>query len=181
MPLMKKAFSILFLLVFLYNMAGFFVIFKVEQYSAKREMNAYINKNISLPEIEKVVISNAVINTGASGFRYLDDNKEFVFNGRLYDIAQSMNDGSNTVFYCINDKNEERLIAKFNEHLQRNNDQNVPGRNQTEKLVKGMVKEALPHNATGLFTLTESKIVFNENHQSLVKQYIPLFTPPPKA
>ena len=144
-------------------------------------MNAFINKNLNIPEIEKIVIPKSVITSGAQGFRYIDDNKEFVFNGRLYDIARTTDDGNNTVFYCINDKNEEQLIAKFNEHLQRNNDQNVPVRNQTEKLVKGMVKEALPQNTTGLFTLSESNIFFKENFQFLLKQYIPLPTPPPKA
>jgi hypothetical protein len=178
---MKKTISILFLFVFVYNMAGFLIVFKVEQYAGKSAMKEYVKNNIANSELEKVVISNAAIASTTSGFRYLDNNEEFYYNGRLYDIARSGSDGVNTVFYCINDKNEERILANIDEHFQRNTDQNLPGKSQSSKLIKGMIKDYIPQKQSTLHKLTGTNILFQDSHQYFIEQYISVFTPPPKS
>jgi hypothetical protein len=178
---MKKILSILFLLVFVYNLAGFFIVFKCQQYSVKSDMKALLKKDIPDSKLDKIIIPDADINSGTSDFRYLDDNKEFFYNGKLYDIARSYDDGIKTVFYCINDMNEEQLYSKLEEHIQRNNDQNIPGKTQTASLLKGMIKDYFPQRPLIQFSNTGSEIFFHEQQQSLLKQFIPVFTPPPES
>jgi hypothetical protein len=178
---MKKILSIILLLVFVYNIAGFFVIFKLQQYSAEKAMKTFIRKNMSNAGLEKVVVPNAEITSGSSDFRFQDDNEEFFYKGKLYDIVRTTNDGNSTVFYCINDKNEERVYAMFNEHIQQNTDQNVPIRSNTATLVKGMIKDAIPHLPTDMIVSSSMRIVFGEMHFCLLQQFIPVYSPPPEG
>jgi hypothetical protein len=180
-PQMKRVLSILFLLVFTYNMAGFFVVFKLQQLTAKDEMKAFIKNNHANTDLEKIIVPDSEISSGANDFRYLDDNKEFSYQGKLYDIFRTASDGCNTVFYCVNDKNEELILAKYKEQLQRNNDQNVPCRSQTGKLVKIMIKDYLPHYVPVLAALSASTISFNTSPFKVINQVTAVFTPPPEA
>lgn len=178
---MKRTLSIIFLLVFIYNIAGFFVVFKIEQYAAKDEMKAYISQNPANAELEKIVISNEVMDSRASGFRMFDDNKEFTFNGKLYDIIKSTSDGKFTTFYCLNDKNEERIISNLYEHVQRNTDQNIPSRDNAMKLIKNIIKEALPNEYSSLCNVPFKEIHFTTVFTDLPQNYIPVASPPPKG
>jgi len=178
---MKKILSILFLVVFVYNLAGFFIVFKFEQYAVKSDIKSLLRKNIPDSKFEMIRISNAEIISGTSDFRYLDDNNEFFYKGRLYDIARSSNDGTTTVFYCINDKNEEQLFTQLEEHIQRNSDQNIPGKSQTANLLKGMIKDYILHKSAVLFSFTNSDVIFCEKQQCLSEQFTSVFTPPPKG
>ena len=142
----------------------------------------HMKNNLADNELEKVVVSNVDIDNGSSDFRFKDDNKEFVYKGKLYDIVRQKSDGVNTVFYCINDKNEESLIEGLEEHIQRNTDQNLPAKNNTSNLVKNIVKDALPDKQYKQICNYCSKITFNTYYNLYLKeQFIPPPTPPPKS
>lgn len=177
---MKKLLSILFLFIFLFNLSGYYFVFNVMQKSARKEMKALIKKNIPKTDLEKLVISENEMNS-PDIFNFKDDNKEFIYNGKLYDIISETKDGSNTIFYCINDKNEEKLFAGLHEHIRNNYDQNVPSKSRSGLLIKNIIKEALPdlyHEMKSFQTLT---FIFFEDRFVLTDQFIPIFSPPPEA
>jgi len=179
---MKKALSIFFLFIFLYNLAGYFVVFSLEQFSAREEMESYIKNHINESLLEKIIVPNSDIITGSSDFRYKDNNSEFVFKGKLYDIVRQKSDGSNIIFYCINDKNEECLIQGLEDHIQRNSDQNLPAKNNTSNLVKNIVKDALPDNPQKQIDNFCAKIsIYSFHNFALKEQFILPQTPPPKS
>jgi len=179
---MKKALSILFLFIFLYNIAGYFIVFTLQQFSVREEMELYIKKNMADKELERVVVSNTDIAGGSSDFRFKDDNNEFVYKGKLYDIVRQKTDGVNTIFYCINDNNEERLIEGLSQHIQRNTDQNLPAKNNALNLVNNIIKDALPDKHCEQLCNFYSKISFYISYNSLIReQFIPTPTPPPKG
>jgi hypothetical protein len=178
---MKRLLSILFLLIFVYNLAGYFVVFRLEQYAVKRSMKALIKSGLNEEALEKVVVPNGDISTERFGFRLLDEGKEFMYKGKLYDIVKSSTDGKNTVFYCINDKNEERLFANLYEHIKQNNEPNTPAKNHSNNLVKSIIKEALPDNSMEMLLTKTADIQFSIYDIAPLQQYIPLHTPPPKA
>ena len=111
---MKRILSILFLFVFLFNLAGYFIVFEVRQYSAKQEMKIFIKNNIPENELTKIIIPNSELTSSSSEFRQTEEN-EFVYQGKYYDIVNKKTDGNNTIFYCINDKNEEKLFEELAE------------------------------------------------------------------
>lgn len=150
------------------------------QYSVKQEMKAFILKNTSDNELEKIVISNSDITSSSSDFRFNDDN-EFIYKGKFYDIVRQKSDGSNTIFYCVNDTNEEKLFAGLDEHVKQNMDQNLPVKGKSAELLKNIIKEALPDNS---ITICSNQQNFNIHfiYNSLLKEhYISILSPPPKS
>ena len=143
-------------------------------------MESYIKKNTPNNELVKIIISNSEIASSSSGFRFTEDD-EFIYNGNYYDIVRQKTDGSNTIFYCINDTNEEKLFAGLNEHIKQNMDQNLPVKNKSVQLLKNIIKEALPDNIISLFCNQSS----NNTHfiySSFQKEYFKSIpSPPPKT
>jgi hypothetical protein len=177
---MKKLLSILFLLVFLFNLAGYYIVFTVLQQSARNEMKAFIKKNPQLDELEKIVISDKEMNS-ASAIKFQDDNNEIVFNDKLYDIVCETRDGENTIFYCINDKNEEQLFAGLNEHIKLNFEENGPLKKQSIELIKNIIKEVLPVFKLVLMIPDANTFVYPTIKFLLSANFIQLISPPPKT
>jgi len=150
------------------------------QQTARNEMKALIKKNLPLKDLEKLVITENEMNS-PDIFKYKDDNNEILYNGKLYDIFSETKDGSNTVFYCINDKNEEKLFAGLNEHIKNNYDQNGPSKNKSLQLIKNIIKEALPDNDIAIKPFQSLTIIFFEYRFELATQSIPIVAPPPEA
>ncbi|MFA4851576.1 MAG: hypothetical protein WC599_03565 [Bacteroidales bacterium] len=184
---MRTVFSILLLILFLFNVSGYFVVFKLMRYNARKEMKAYIKQNLRDDEMEIVVVPNSEIGASGSGFRFVEEN-EFIYNDKLYDIVKKKTDGNNTIFYCINDKQEEKLFAGINEHIKRNTDQNLPAgrqgtpaKDKSNNLTKSIVKEALPEKP-GFLCCDITQATTHFKYVSLIqKQFIPILSPPPKA
>ena len=176
---MKKLLSILFLFIFLFNLAGYYVVFTIMQQSAKRDMKAFIKKNPETDELEKVVISSKEMSSSAI-FKFTDDN-EFIYNGELFDVVSKTTDGDNTVFYCLDDRNEEKLFAGLNEHIKNNCDQNSASKNLSLQLIKNIIKEALPDNYSEMKPSQYITFLYSDFNPILHKQFIQVIAPPPKA
>jgi non-homologous end joining protein Ku len=150
------------------------------QYNVREEMETYIKQNLRDDEIEIVIVPNSEIGVTGSKFRFVEEN-EFIYNNKLYDIVKKKSEGNNTIFYCINDKNEENLFSGLYEHLKRNCDQNSPTKDKSNNLVKSIIKEALPEKPKFLCcNITQTTIDFK--YASLIQeQFITVLAPPPKA
>jgi hypothetical protein len=177
---MKKILSILFLAIFLFNLLGYYFVVYLMQQSVHSEMKAFIKKNPPLDKLERLVISDKEMNS-REVFKFKDDKKEFVYNGKLYDIVKETKDGTNTIFYCINDKNEEQLLAGLCEHFKNNFDQNGPAKDKSRQLIKNIIKEALPDSHSTIKSFQSLTFIFFEYHFELTNQFIPVFSPPPEA
>lgn len=149
------------------------------QQSVHCDMKAFTNKNISLSVYDKIEISGKDMDS-PSLFKYTDDN-EFIYNGKLYDIVSTEKDGVNTIFYCLNDKKEERLFAGLNIHIKNNCDQNGPSKDKALQLIKNIIKEALPDTHCTLKTSQIFTYIFSDSKSELAKQFIPVNAHPPKA
>jgi len=76
---MKKAAAIFLLGIFLFNIAGYFIAFKLVQYQIKKEIKAEIKKNINSDELTAIIISKKQINK----IDWLEEGKEMNYNGQF--------------------------------------------------------------------------------------------------
>lgn len=106
---LNKIVSILLVLVFMFNVMGYYFVFEVNRSILRKNIRGMINSGLNREMIVTVVVDNPETNLN---FKKLDQN-EFSYFGRLYDIVTKTVKGNVTWFYCINDKHEERLIAGF--------------------------------------------------------------------
>jgi hypothetical protein len=178
---MKKFLSIFLLVIFLFNLAGYFIVFKVIQYSVQQEMKVYLQKNSSDKETEIITIPTIEIASPSSRIKFTDDD-EFIYNGKLYDIISSKSSNGYTTFYCMNDKQEEQLYSTLKDHIIHNTDQNLPLKDRSTQIIKNIIKEALADKCIikQQLSILSCKINFDFD-TTLLRNFKTVLSPPPKA
>jgi len=173
---MKKSFSILLLGIFLFNTMGYYFVFKVNQSMIRSEIRGMINSGFHKEMCILIKIDRPDSNPN---FKKTDLH-EFSYCGRLYDIVSESVKGNMIWYYCINDKQEERLIAGF-EKIQNLN--LVPGSSgkakQTQALLYHLIKIALIKEPIIFDYPQPVEVVFGYNQcHPLTPIHIPLSPPP---
>ena len=84
------------------SQVGFYVGFLIEQHKTK--------KLIKKQAISKIPLNLLVRIEQNQSIEWEDEQKEFYLNGFLYDVVKCKMENGKTVFYCINDENEEQLL-----------------------------------------------------------------------
>ncbi len=108
--LVKKTLAIFLLGLFLFNTSGYYIVFKWNQAIVRSGMREMINSGSFGNDYTIIRICNPLL---TKGFRKVNKD-EFLYQGRMYDILQEMHTGDTTIYYCINDKKEEKLVSQFN-------------------------------------------------------------------
>ncbi|MFM7683133.1 MAG: hypothetical protein ACKO7P_10355, partial [Bacteroidota bacterium] len=76
---MKRLFSFLFLIVFIWQLAGFFVYFEIERYHVRKDIKLAIKQSLPQNEFKQFIITEVEFNH----LIWINDH-EFKMNGRLY-------------------------------------------------------------------------------------------------
>jgi hypothetical protein len=173
---MKKCSSILVLGFFLFNTMGYYFVYKVNQSIIQSEIRNIIRSGIHEEMYILVKVEHPADNPD---FRLLDHN-EFSYCGKLYDIASETVKENVTWYYCINDKQEERLIAGF-EKIQDLNPVSGPSdkTKHTMALLYHLVTIALVKEPVVFSYPQPLKVIFGYTpHHPSTSFQIPLSPPP---
>lgn len=131
LAVLKRTISIIILLVFFFDVAGEFVVFKIRQASIKREIKRQIKRSVPKEELYTIIVTQSNENE-----LVWKEKNEFVYRGSMYDIVTKETSNDTTTYYCINDLQEEHLFAHLNE-LVKNKTGN---KNPIGKIVDNLVK-----------------------------------------
>jgi len=113
---MKKITAFIFCVLLLFSMSGQFIVFKSIQYSVKKEIKRKIKNTVPADELHYISLSKS---DAEKKLNWLEEDKEFIFNGRMYDVVKVVADADTLHFYCINDEQEEKLFAGLEELVQK--------------------------------------------------------------
>ena len=122
---MKKAFSILFLGIFLFNIAGYYIAFKTEQYEIRSEIESEIKAGVNIAELTTISISKTL----KSDLQWTESEKEIRYKGEMYDVVKSSETRDSITYFCINDSKEATLFSTLNEHISQHIASNTPWKN----------------------------------------------------
>lgn len=106
---MKRVYSLILLAILAFNIAGVYIVFKFQQSRIRREIKSQIKSGVSDEELHQFVFSEDEL----GAMDWVRRNKEFVYEGKMYDIVYTEKDGGRIHFYCINDEEEEVLFAQL--------------------------------------------------------------------
>jgi hypothetical protein len=106
---MKQLLSFILPFVFLYNVGGYFLWFKMEQSHIQSEIRNEIQNGLNKDFLTVINVSAKDI----SAIEWIDNGKEFLYHGEMYDVVNIRSDKKTIQYECINDKNEEQLITDF--------------------------------------------------------------------
>ena len=96
-----------------FSIAGFYPVYVILQLQARQEIKMRIKQGVPESEIHKIVFAvNEKINWVRKG-------KEFSFKNQLYDVVRKEYLKDHVIYYCINDKQEEKLFAGLDEMVRK--------------------------------------------------------------
>jgi len=155
---------------------GYYIVFTIMKMDLHEEMRSEI-KNINNKEIQKLIFQVSEFKAKVK----LTEDDEFIFNGEMFDIIRSEKNGDNIIVYCINDKKEEQLISFVKENYSSCNDRQNPLKERTLQIIKNIIKDALQCDSFKNNESTVQNTLCFMNNYSVIKTFIQIPSPPPKA
>jgi hypothetical protein len=171
----KKAVSILFLGVFLYNIAGYYVAFKILQHENREQMT----EECGTQSGDNLALLPIADNEKSSIHWRGDD--EFEYQGRLYDISHSSHQRDTTYYYCVNDTKEESLVANVNEHVKQHTGDADNQSRESKTALKNVTQDYYYKSARLSSVQEGEKHFILEINLSCSPVHTDVPTPPPKA
>lgn len=117
--------SILLLGIFLYQVAGIFVAFKIQQQGIRKEIKRQIKLGVPAGELHYLTIT-------AANYRELawHNHKEFMYRGVMYDVVhKKINHATSVTFQCVSDTQETILFANLEQQVDQTTDARHHGKN----------------------------------------------------
>lgn len=108
----------MFFLLLCISQTGFYAAFLFQQYQVKASARAHVLSSLPLSSLIRIEQQD--------GLQWEEAQKEFYFDGNLYDVVKICQESDKTVFYCVNDKKEMQLLTSWAnaEHIENNSPYN---------------------------------------------------------
>jgi len=168
---LKKALTASLLAILFTSQVGYYFIYTVHQYIIKEEMEREMLTLIPESSLEVFVVEEL-----DDKIVWEEENKEFSIEGALYDVARIKKIDGKTFLYCINDKQEKRLLDDLAKAVNANHG-NKQEKNSIKSLLIDLVCMKDEEDST-IFSVPSIYSLFNVN---LVSSFEEINIPPPKA
>jgi len=178
--MVRRLIPLFIIVLLMFNISGYYFTALMIQKGYKKQFRKHIRCNANEENTEILVISDAEIQRHDSPFKWMEED-EFRYYGKMYDIVKSEKQGDTNIFYCVNDKNEEKLLARFENYMKHHTDSDLPFQQKSNHLLSQIIKQAV----------CESKTIQNlpvEIHEMLSEYFFSIQTTilnkifiPPKA
>ena len=113
---MKKVIPILLTFLIFFNFSGYILFYIERLANNKRKMKALINSTNSSSIIQKLKFTWIEYEKKLNW----NEEKEFEYEGRMYDVERVEIKGNCVIIYCLRDETEEMLISNY-EKLHKSN------------------------------------------------------------
>jgi hypothetical protein len=108
---MKKIIFYLLFSIFIYQIGGYIISFSIMKYSIKSEMKSKIKKSLNANEYQFFNLNKI---SKENSFKWEKKDKEFWYNGRIYDIVKIEKSG---ILKCIDDIQEKKLFQNLDSYV----------------------------------------------------------------
>jgi hypothetical protein len=141
--MIRKIFSLVFAGLILFNLFGYYFVFRCDQLRTKSEMKAMIRNGSFAGFTREIIVNNPSTNPD---FKMLEKG-EFRYRGKMYDVISVRVSGNSLIFRCVNDIREERIVARLEKFTSLLAGMNVPEKNKnSQALLHHIIKHALVEN-----------------------------------
>lgn len=155
---MKIFLSISIILLLAYSQYGYYIVLHHLQSAEKETIKQKIFAQVSEKELQVVSLTD-----NKHEIFWEEEGKEFLFRGDWYDVVKTKCIDGKIILYCINDKKEAQLVAKYNSITKHNT--------ASDKNVKHSIDPIL------LFTYCDEHLSVNSSYNSkLFHLFVTSFT-----
>lgn len=138
---MKILLSLTLFFALLLKMGGFYAILSFEREGIREKVEQKVIKSLKKSELI-CIVANA---ENQSKIEWERAEKEFRFEGNLYDVVYSENRLGVTYYYCLSDTDETILEAKIDKLLENQTEQSPFG-NQSKLVFHFLSEPLIEHN-----------------------------------
>lgn len=174
---MKKLIFIALTSIFLFNLGGFFIVFKYQQSAIRKEIKKQIKEGV--PEDELTIIKQTSENFDE--LVWIKPKKEFTYKGTMYDVVRkTIEDNGDVTYYCINDTQETTLFVNLDNQVKKNMDARNNGKNPFQHFFQTLffVENSVNVSFDFLETKNDSHFYYSHNYSSPA---INIPGPPPRV
>ncbi len=174
---MKKSAIFSLLAIFLFNSVGYYIVFKISQSEIRKEVKTFIQLGIPEAQLTTIEISKAKF----ASINWEKKNKEFFYQGKLFDIVKKKELQNSIIFYCIDDKKEIELFADLDEHIDMFvASQNSKSNSSSKKLTNHVVKIYFSNFYSFRFHNPSTLFCFFQPTKNYLSEFSETKSPPPE-
>jgi hypothetical protein len=174
---LKRLISILTVSFFVYSTVGFLAIHPLLSVYYKYLGMLEAERPSEEELVEKLVLNKEDILKSKINFRWLDE-REFKYNGDMYDIVKKEENDKQFILYCINDTKEKKLEEEFEKRVEENASNRKHKTNDSNPF-KILISESVLCISNEM--RKANRLVYSINY---FRTYTPIFidipTPPPR-
>ena len=171
---MKRIASAILLLLFLYNIIGYYASYSVLQWENSSQMNLSLKTTDHLQtlRVHRSELKSIVFN---------NDEKEMTYKGEIYDTKNISVDGDYIVFHCLKDNKEKTLLDDLNLNVGNNIDTKSSGKDSPEKSGQQNIIKDYFISAEGITFYNHSQAALFKSPPVLFSTFVvSLSVPPPQ-
>ena len=129
---MRKITANILLLFVLFQLTGYLLIFKSQQFQIRKEIKYRIKAGVLDDELVLITIPNSLLKEKNPIFQWIHE-KEFRYKGNMFDIVRKEVYKHSTNFYCLSDHKETQLFANLDQLVKKEIAQNSEKKQQRER------------------------------------------------
>ena len=119
---MRRIISLVLFAVFLFNLEGYYFIFRIKQLTIQKNIQAEIRSKLTNDKLILFIVPTHKVPL----IHWIRKDIEFIQNGKLFDVVRSKTIEGLKYYYCIDDIKEKRLIADYQKKCDQNNKSKKP-------------------------------------------------------
>jgi hypothetical protein len=168
--------SLFLLILFLFNILGYYMAFYYEHYQCREEMmDKILNK---LPDNKFTIIK--IHKDQPYLLKWSWENNEFSYDNKMYDIVRKVTRNDSILYYCLNDLQEELLYSDFKDLLRSSFENELSHNSKLNFLLENIFKDFVRKDYSFNLLLIKSTCLFFNPCSPLKYIYICVAIPPPK-
>ena len=114
---MKKYLASFIIILFLFNLFGYYLPYLLIRSSIKSEMKEKVKESLPDEFLVKFSFPNKDLKKIV---HWEEEGKEFEYNNEMYDVVRILRMGDTTMLFCLKDKDEKSLMANFEGLVKKN-------------------------------------------------------------
>jgi len=170
----RKIVAILLLMIFWFSTIGYFHLYRLIQVEVRHTMKVKLEEQ--LPDDELSIISFAA----SEKIHWVRKGKEFLHQGKMYDVVRKIDDGSQTVYYCIDDRKETQLVSMMEDMLKDNMKKDKNTSSNPMRVIISSFPTLYFYEDAQVFSIAGEMKLLPENYSlKVLEGHIKNFSPPP--
>ena len=176
---MKRIISFIFLCLLVMKIGGYFAFLTIQQLIFREESREKILQHLPTNKLTKLSFSDQEFQE----IDWEDVDKEFYYEGSLYDVVEIGFEQKNHIIYCIADENETEIYSELQQMSKAQNDE-IPIKNT---MISFLNLLNLKYTIPSILSFKSNVVIHNKKLfiGNLASNYlsipISLFFPPPEA